>query len=436
MAVYDNTILINLQGMPDKSALYEKDYVFDRLNFRIEIYQKGICVHAFVGNKINIWDFEKNMVIIHDAFRKAYILYTLYNGNGLEINNIRILIDGVELYSIGNNEDIAYPYVYSMLGNTKVIRKHDMPGKNSVFCNRAIADHISTSKRSVDQNDKRIVAMFAFLLGRSREYEMDRFLNYWTAINAVYGYLCLEHNKRIKKMINNLPEEKLEEAEISADELKELLTPVLAKKDMLQIKIFAKLLRKKYNTGRNSVNNDIDKLLQEFNNDYHDAYKFFSESYVDDNGKIRFSFEKLYSLITGESRADNDKQKEEYAYFEKWAGKMGISTYALLTIYEPYYMRNYYIHGNETQMMISDTYHLNLLSCLNYFMDRLLCDFIPALFDEGSLIELLSIVHGIIYDQEKGNKKDTDTKAKKLAQKVKKGQWIIGKELTADTDNL
>ena len=427
--MHDHVLLINLDTDRKTGALFECDYKFDSEDYRIEIYQKGVIIHGFRCYKRSTWNFDTDMRVSHDAFRKAYILYALCAGKGLEIKKIKILCDGALIKSIKSKDDVEFPYIYSMLGNTSLTRTHDIMGSDGIFENKTIAEHLAKSKRSEDQSDKRIVALYAFLLGRSREYEMDRFINFWTAINAIYGFLCLEHNKRVRKLINDIPEEKLKEADVTVDELKELLTPTLAKKDMLQIKIFSKALRKKYSTARNSVNKDIDQILTDFNNDYHDVYRHFAEKYVDTEGHLRLRFAKLYSLVTGASTTADANLKKELDYLDEWAGKMGISTHVLLTIYEPYYMRNYYIHGNETQTLISDNYHLNMLSCLNYCMDRILCDFIPALFDENRLKELLSIVHGIIYEQEKNDKKETDKKAKKLAQKVKKGQWIMGKDL-------
>ncbi|MCR4789015.1 MAG: hypothetical protein K5888_10545 [Lachnospiraceae bacterium] len=429
MAKYDHVVIINPDAIKKTGALFECEYKFDSEKYRIEIYQKGVIIHGFRKYKSDTWNFDVNMRTSHDAFRKAYILYALCTGKGLEIEKINILCDGALIRSIQSKDDVAFPFIYSMLGNTSLIRDHDVIGSDGIFENKTIAKYLATSKRSDNQSDKKIVALYAFLLGRSREYEVDRFINFWTAINAIYGFLCQEHNTQVKKLITGIPKEKLEEVDVTVEELKELLTPTLAKKDMLQIKIFSKTLKNIYNTGRYKLNNDIDHILNEFNNDYHDVYRHFAEKYVDPEGRLRFKYTEMYSLVMGESTTTDPDLIKELDYLDKWASKMGISTHALLTIYEPYYMRNYYIHGNETQTLISDNYHLNMLSCLNYFMDRVLCDFIPALFNENKLKELLSIVHGIIYDQQKGDKKEIDKKAKKLAQKVKKGQWIIGKEL-------
>lgn len=440
---YDYIMLINMEDLPETYSLYECDYKFDSVEYMIEVYESGVCIHRKMYSEMNIWTFDFVSKDINDVLRKAYVLYAMCTGKGLIIRNIKVFCDKNEIRTINNACDDDFPFVYSMLGKRGLIRDWDVSGPTGIFNNGSIMDYLSKSKRSDDQNDKRIIALFAFILGRSREYESDRFINYWTAINSIYSYLNTEHNVRIDKLIKALPADKMESFDITEHELKLLLMPIGSKEDYAQLNLFTKLVQKRKGIKPKKRGSNIEKALEQFNNEYNNAYRNFATKYTDIEGSMRLSYERLYELVIseiepGKFQSDNINEKKSYAFLEEWSGKTGTSLFILLSISEPYYMRNFYIHGSEAPLMISDPYHLHLISCLNYFMDRLLCEYIPILFYEINLKSVIDDLHKIIYDQsisavqkDPNDPKNSETakKARKLAATVKDSGWLAGNGL-------
>ena len=418
--LFDQVLVLNLEAPDDGGVLYEREYRFNKETYKILVCKSGVIVHRYTESEEAIWDFSGYITKeVQDAFRKAYILYALCVGKGLIIKTITVMRGEEVLRSIRAKDDEAFPYVFSMLGGHVLTRKHDVPGEAGVFENPKILNFFTKSIRSEAQNDKRMIALYAFLQGRSREFEADRFLNYWTAINSIYCYLIEEHESRIRKKFAEIKDTEWRYYNIEQWDLEALYTLFNEKYDYRQISVFLDLIREEKGIKFKRANNKTAELLK-FYNDYSNRYRCFAEDYKDEDGHIRFSFERLYDLILENKPIDelefrNEDEKEAYCGLEDWSNKIGSTLYTLLSIDVPYFMRNYYIHGSETALLVSDTYHLDMLSCLNYFMDRLLVEYIPCLFDEHKLKTLIDKVHAIIYQkrEKRSTKKDEDNKKNK-----------------------
>ena len=100
MAEYDWQLLINTEKQPTSEEVYEQDYRFNNSKFRICIYKECVCVHWFKRDAKDGWnrDNSAGKRSFNDAVRKAYLLYSLCNGKGLnqgcfQMNNKKILAD-------------------------------------------------------------------------------------------------------------------------------------------------------------------------------------------------------------------------------------------------------------------------------------------------------------------------------------------------------
>ncbi len=441
---YENILLINLKKIPKKDALYEGEYKYKRANYSIQIYEDGVCVRKKTTTKAVKWNFAEVGGDLHDAIRKAHLLYALSVGKGLVVKEYRVSYAGGDFITISDSEKM-FPFVFSILSGRDLLFENAGNKYNGVFHNREILEYFTTGNKSKEKEDKIAVAVCSFLQGRSRDFEVDRFMNYWTAVNSIYGFLNQEHKRVIDERVDAIPKEWLEEQHVTADNLKRLFSPYEeVMDDWNKLSVFMALIMKKrglvYKGGKVR---DKKAAWNEINKEYANPYKSFAEEYQDAEGKTRFSFGRLYELTTSGLEPDeiefqDEKEKQDYAKLYEWGCRVENSPYVFLSLGKPYNQRNHYVHGSEVSVLFSDMYHLHLISCLNYFMDQLLSEFIPYLFDEEKLAELLSDVHTIIYEKNKNsNKVDGDagltfaqiSKAGRKIANQHKTEWLAGKKL-------
>ena len=160
-------------------TLYTGSYRFDRVDYVINIYEDRVRVLRKAGTK----GFVINRKNAEDAIRKAYILYALQTGQGFDIKKFRYgkksdkkLTDkDLEIY----DENAGLPFVVSMMRDSMLIHDEQERSGSGIFCNEKIMKTVAGSKRYEYQGDKSMIALFAYLISRSREYEMDRFMNHY-----------------------------------------------------------------------------------------------------------------------------------------------------------------------------------------------------------------------------------------------------------------
>ena len=219
MAEYDWQLHINSEKEPSSKAVYEKDYTFNRSKFRICIYKECVCIHWFKKDDKDGWNRENgnSKRNFNDAVRKSYLLYSLCNLKGLEIKQYTIALAGKKLRIIKAGDAEDFPFIFSMMQNAQYEVDLSECGEGFIFKNKQMLDYIINSKWSKDHSDEKMIALYSYLQSRSRCYEVDRFLNLWTAINSVYCYICNEHRKIIAQKVSAFIEEELENLVIHED---------------------------------------------------------------------------------------------------------------------------------------------------------------------------------------------------------------------------
>ena len=114
-----------------------------------------------------------------DAINKALLLYLMRYSRTLKIEVLTFRIDSKEESILLDQH--AEPPVYSMITG-KLHRPISVE-----FSEKAITDQLLKMTKS--KYDKRIAALFALLLSKSKRYETERFIYLWTSLNGMYSWI-------------------------------------------------------------------------------------------------------------------------------------------------------------------------------------------------------------------------------------------------------
>ena len=268
--------------------LYTGSYRFDRVDYVIDIYEDRVRVLRKAGTK----GFVINRKHAEDAIRKAYILYALQTGKGLDIKKFRYgkksdkkLTDkDLEIY----DENAGLPFVVSMMRDSMLIHDEQERSGSGIFRNEKIMRTVAGSKRYEYQGDKSMIALFAYLISRSREYEMDRFMNQWTAINAIYDGFIEAYGSILISAIKSLMENLPENDRLSDQRIEELID--LPKSDNQKVQFISRYMqsKKQVRAIKTGLKPDRERELAELDKNWHDDFKYFISAKKYDGGKRVF----------------------------------------------------------------------------------------------------------------------------------------------------
>ena len=166
-----------------------------------------------------------------------------------------------------------------------------------------------------------------------------------------------------------------------------------------------------------------------------DFFSVFVHRHVLPDGRIQYSAEELFErVLTGKKDDDEfwtERRNTLYQELCDEAKKCKVSMYALLTFELPYDVRNHFIHGSEASLLIADYCQINKVACMNYFMDRFLLEYIPYLFDEKKVEEMVLLLHKPVYERRQNNgNQPSDQKNRKVIKKMQEAytevEWLKG----------
>lgn len=281
-----------------------------------------------------------SLKLFRDAYRKVYFLHAIMNGEGLTVRQLSISIDGEERIYDGNTPN--FPFLFSMIGKNLCLDP-SWAGLTGTF--------LSTTKTEQEE-DLRFSAVYSYLSGLSREYEIDRFSNLWTAINAYYTYR------------NACYERYLETVYGASEEIK-----------------------KKLRISRES--DLIGALVWQFDGHYNNlgkpkAEEIWRGNYEAEKILEKLGSEKLESLYDASFRALSEKTEftEACQSLECRAEEFELTLFSFLLLEYPYHWRCNYFHGNRGTPLVAayNDYELSVLRCHNYFLRRFLNQEIPNMF--------------------------------------------------------
>lgn len=249
--------------------------------------------------------------LFRDAMRKVHLLSSLINDKGLKVRLISVSIDGAVTEFDGHSEN--FPFMFSMLEGIPL-------GLPESWRSDAVLNRVVTWNKTLSDTDYLSCALNAFLVSRTRKYRIDRFLNLWTALNAVYNENALRYEKALAASMGKPREELSKSSRVVGSDLKALA-------------VYAFSLGS-YEFDKKCLSNDqmtrvfrvIDRLV---------------------NRGIIGDFETLYSATL---KGHEDEVPEE---IRSAARECGASPHVLLLIVLPYYLRCNYFHGSKATNIVS-----------------------------------------------------------------------------------
>ncbi len=122
--------------------------------------------------------FRADNYIVNDAIKKAVLLHTLCHLKPLVVKKIEV--------SVNDSKQEVDNVFYSMVGAAK----RQIPKE---FANKAVINHILNTTKT-HQKDL-TAALYAYVYSKTKEYETEKFMYLWMAINGLYGALCEDKNK-------------------------------------------------------------------------------------------------------------------------------------------------------------------------------------------------------------------------------------------------
>lgn len=219
--------------------------------------------------------------------------------------------------------------------------------------NPAIIQEVCAKTKTRANDDRRFAALYALMLSKTKQYQIERFLNLWVAFNGYYGYL----SANLKKHTNRKQDYKEED----------------------QIRIASCVFGWRYDTIISRKEYDAQGLLD----------------------KTEKLFLKIHAPCTELLNEGGNSEWEEALEGLPLVGeRMEAKAYILLFCYK---VRCHYFHGDKPLPIIgfSDELLFYYISQINDYLETLLDAKLPQLFDTEQyqreitprLLEIAETIH-------------------------------------------
>lgn len=320
-------------------------------------------------------DKDVNNFLESDYFKdfivKIYILHFILFSKELKITKLIIKVNEQEKKY--NFEEL--PLLYSLVENS--LENNNIPEKWND--ERFIKKFLDTPKTNYDS---RFSALFAFIIAKSKKYEIERFENLWIAINGLYNFFS---NKTAKERLFGNTDKKYR----------------ISEKD--QIYLFG-ICNGWENCSISQAENDkIGKELLIAFNEINEEISFSKVNF--ENGIWK---EKINKILSAEKK-DN------------------IDCYAFLLLHFAYYLRCQFFHANKPLPLITingnpECKVLKLVNTLleEYLSEKLYLFFIDDFLNKTTdLIEKNRNVLEKVFKERDGKKSEKNKKTSKKSSKSK-----------------
>lgn len=317
-----------------ENPVFSYEYTFNRTkNISLKINKNQSCV-SYKIKTIPSLDKTVKTALFYDAITKVFLLHLILFSETIDLEKVQIKIGKEARILPEENEQIFHSLV-----NNKLLRVFSDDWKNSFFMEKLL----NTSKSNYDS---RFSSLFAFIISKSKKYEIERFQNLWIAMNGLYSFYANQIAKEILDIRNK--NGKL----CSFSENKQLL--------LFQFFIESKAEPIDFITkdNRDSIGKEFTEILNSF--DYDDTISkeiLLSEKYKKLREKIR---EKL--------------SEKEINLFE----------YTYLTIHYAYYLRCNFFHANKPLPLIyfNQKHEWKVLQFINGLIEEFLDSNLYKFFTE------------------------------------------------------
>ena len=174
-----HTYLISINRIPMSREPIE--YKIRQTACVLTCAKDAAAVRFSMGTKKTFEDLISFRVdLVKDAMRKMYLLHAMRFDTRLRVRSITVTIDGEsQTYEQGYP---GFPFLYSMLTAKSL-------GLPEGWRDREFLTTVLTATKSKTDSDHRYACLFSFLAGTGKVYESEKFICYWTAVNALYNYI-------------------------------------------------------------------------------------------------------------------------------------------------------------------------------------------------------------------------------------------------------
>ena len=293
--------------------------------------------------------------LVKDAMRKMYLLHAMRFDTRLRVRSVTVTVDGEsKVYEQGYP---GFPFLYSMLTAKSL-------GLPESWHDRDFLTTVLTATKSRTDNDPRYACLFSFLAGTGKVYESEKFICYWTAVNALYNHV-LESARPF--YARSLGAEKYEDL----SRKKQLLSG-----DAVGIGALLRLTGSGQGLGSQSERNEHKRQ--------YGAVKTHLRN-ID-----RDRFPELYRQLL-DHRDDPDWFPEGPLgeHLRECCARAGSTAWGFLTLDYAYYIRCNYLHGSKATILFTAASDPELAAfrCLNLFLGEFLKEMIPVVFREDWFTE-------------------------------------------------
>lgn len=291
-------------------------------------------------------------LLFRDALKKFFLVHTVLYGYQPELKSLEIQTDTKKL-TLQNSDD-NFPKIYTLLPNEPIILPES-------WKTREFLTFLLQTCKSKGEENQRFSSIESFLAAQSRAYEIDRFTNLWTAMNALYSHTALCCRLHIQK----------------AYSLKEKL-PEISGNDSASITLFMRLMKKKSDAPNFNA-----KMNQKSFRELGDQLAKMDDEQI----KTLYTDARNQMILGKPSKQQLIKKYpslEDYISDKKQI--VNLELFFLLLFWFPYLCRCEFFHGRKPTILtaFSDEYEVQYLHKINIFLQCFLTKMLPKenLFDE------------------------------------------------------
>lgn len=341
-------VIFNLKSKPDKTHRFE--YKYDKTNITLELSEDFIDISMSMKKRDinfgNIFNSKGNGVNkrLNDAIEKAFLIHLIKYSRHISIRTVTAKIGKKRktIFDAEKNDSEIFP-IFSLI-NGSLLKGHEFPERWEIsqeLC-EAILSRRKSYFNSLDS------ALFALVYSKSKEYETERLVYLWMAINGMYNHFAkmaefvLKHTFNKNKTISG-----------DKDQMQELLKFYGLGKNLLS------------KNPRTAAADDVISVLRDYEGNITKEMLIPDENNNYNNPLAVDIYSKLKDIKT-----EDNKQYE-------------ITPYGFLLFELPYYYRCKIFHANKPIYFFSYEDEVRCLQIINNLMEEFVQTHLIEWFEDG-----------------------------------------------------
>ena len=347
MAKHRYTITVN--GVPENGVTI--DYKYGGTACALTCAKDCARLEFGMSTKKDIHtpDFFQNK-LVKDSLRKIYLLHAMAMDSRLWIETITVTRN--EETAVYDKTTPDFPFLFSML------RGKELKLPESWREERFLRNVLNRPKSETD-NDARYACLFSFLAAPGKQFEVEKFTCYWTAMNAHYNYVASRTGSGKTG---------------DAPCINHLLGLLGAGRQMSSRADRTEKYKTNFGMMKSCLQGFCEAELEEIYRELYDMRTVWGAVPQRSRGQL---YDHLHRCINAaEYAAEHDPINENRSQISAWG---------FLLLDYAYYMRCKYLHGNKATVLFSATNdpEISAFRCLNVFLGNYLREAIPEMFRNG-----------------------------------------------------